>query len=85
MSYGIKELREMTDEQIIKEHDDLAQQTSHNNLGLNYFINELQRREQNRQTETMLLYTRRMLWLTVFVALLTAVNVFAVFIPLFFQ
>jgi hypothetical protein len=79
MAYTLKELRAMGDEQLIAEHDNLAQSTT---LGINYFLDELKRREQNRQTDTMLLYTRRMLWLTVFVAVLTVANVIAVVVPL---
>ena len=79
MSSTLKELREMTDEQVIEEHDNLAQRTM---MGLNYYLDELNRREQNRQTEAMLSYTRRMLWLTVLVAILTVVNVIAVLVPL---
>jgi hypothetical protein len=79
MSYHLKELRTMSDEQLITEHDDLASRTQ---VGLNYYLDELNRRAQNRQTETMLLYTRRMLWLTVVVAILTSVNVIAVILPL---
>lgn len=80
MAYRLKELREMTDEQLIAEHDDVAQGTA--SLGVNYYLDELKRREQNKQTESMLAYTRRMLWLTVFVAICTVVNVVAALIPL---
>jgi hypothetical protein len=69
MGYTLKELRELTDEQLIAEHDNVAQSTAR--LGVNYYLDELKRREQNKQTEAMLAYTRRMLWLTVFVAICT--------------
>lgn len=89
MANTLKELREMSDEQLITEHDNLANRTQ---IGLNYYLDELKYREQNKQTETMILYTRkmlsfthRMLWLTVLVAILTVINVIAVFIPLFCQ
>ncbi|OGP68419.1 MAG: hypothetical protein A2W27_11025 [Deltaproteobacteria bacterium RBG_16_44_11] len=80
MAYTLKELQELSDDQLISEHDALAQSTV---MGINYYRDELNRRGQNRQTEAMLLYTRRLLWLTVFVAILTVVNVVAILIPLF--
>jgi len=81
MSNTLKELQGMSDEQLILEHDDEAKYTS--SVGINYYLDELNRRAQKRQTETMLAYTRRMLWMTVFIAILTAINVIAVFVPLF--
>ena len=69
----------MTDEQLVTEHDNRAMRTQE---GMNYYLDELTRRAQERQTKAMLGYTRRMLWLTVFVAFLTVVNVIAVLVPL---
>jgi len=79
MSHTIKELQEMSDEQIVTEHDRLAQETS---IGIKYFLHEVERRAQNRQTEAMLLYARRMSKLTVLITILTVVNVIAVLVPL---
>jgi len=79
MANTLKELREMSDEQLIIEHDNLANRTQ---VGLNYYLDELNRREQNKQTEAMLSYTRRMFWFTVTVAILTVINVIAVLVPL---
>jgi len=79
MANTLKELREMSDEQLIIEHDNLANRTQ---VGLNYYLDELNRREQNKQTEAMLSYTRRMLWFTVTVTILTVINVIAVLVPL---
>jgi hypothetical protein len=78
MANTLKELREMSDEQLIIEHDNLANRTQ---VGLNYYLDELNRREQNKQTEAMLSYTRRMLWFTVTVTILTVINVIAVLVP----
>ena len=78
--FTLKELRDLKDEQIIAEHDRKAHGTT--SVDIDYYLNELQRREQNRQTETIVKYTRRMLWLTVSVAILTAINVIAILTPL---
>lgn len=80
MAYSLKKLRELSDDDLITEHDEVSQQTV---MGMSYYLDELKRREQTRQTTTMLSYTRRMLWLTVFVAILTTINVGIVVLPLF--
>lgn len=79
MVHSLKNLREMSDEKLVDLHDQAAENTV---TGVNYYLNELSRRAQNNQTETMLLYTKRMLWLTIFIAILTVVNVIAVIVPL---
>ncbi|TSA56838.1 MAG: hypothetical protein D4R45_00230 [Planctomycetaceae bacterium] len=72
MSHTIKELRETSDEQLIIDHDKKADSTD---PGVNYYLDELQRRQQNRQTKIML-------WLTVVITILTAANVITVFASL---
>ena len=77
MAYSLKELRELTDEQLVTEHDNCAASTvSH----IHYFLEEIKRRDQNRQTKTIIEYTRKMLILTVIIAILTVVNVVAVIV-----
>ncbi len=71
----------MSDEQLIAEHDRAVD--SCGTTGIKYYLEELKRREQDRQTRTIIKYTRLMLWLTVLVALLTITNVIAVVLPLF--
>jgi hypothetical protein len=46
MSYPLKTLRSISDEQLVEEHDAHAQ---HTGVGIDYFLNELQRRELSRQ------------------------------------
>lgn len=77
MAYSLKELRSLTDEQLIEEHDNCAASTVNH---IHYFLEEIKRRDQNRQTETIIKYTRIMTWLTVFIAVLTVVNVVAVIV-----
>jgi hypothetical protein len=79
IAHSLKNLREMSEEKLINLHDQAAENTV---TGVNYYLDELARRSQNKQTETMLLYTKRMLWLTVFIAILTIVNVVVVLVPL---
>jgi hypothetical protein len=83
MAHTLKELRAMSEEKLIEEHDAIASTTSFNNVGLTYYHDELKRREQDRQTATIIKYTRLMLFLTICIALLTIINVIAVALPLF--
>ena len=48
MSHSLEELRKLPDEQLIIEHDKHAK---HTQVGINYYLDELYRRDQNRQTE----------------------------------
>jgi len=62
----------MTDDQLIETHDDLAKNTV---VGTQHFLDEIARREQAKQTEAILSYTRWMTWLTVIITVATIVNV----------
>lgn len=60
-------------------HDTIA---IHTEVGVQFYLDEINRREQNKQTDLMVKYTKQMLWLTIFVAALTVINVIAVIFPL---
>ena len=75
----LEKLRELSDEELVALHDQAAANTT---VGIQYYLDELNRRSQNKHTEVMLHYTKQMLRLTVFVAVLTVVNVIAVLVPL---
>jgi hypothetical protein len=47
VSYSIADLRAMSDEQLIGEHDEVARTTS---MGTAYFVDELERRSRERST-----------------------------------
>jgi len=79
MSHTLAQLRSLSEADLISEHDRLAH-TTHN--GVNYYLNELARRDQNKQTELMLKYAKHMFWLTIAVTVLTGINVVAVLFPL---
>ena len=80
MSQSIEQLRKLTDDEVIALHDTVA---THTQVGVQFYLDEINRREQNKQTDLMVKYTRLMLWLTIFVAALTVVNVIAVIVPFF--
>ncbi len=68
----IAELRSLSDDELVKQHDQLAASTS---VGVSYYLEELERRSVDRQG-------RRMLRLTWVVTALTVVNVVAVVVSL---
>ena len=49
MSFIIKDLRDASDEEIIRLHDAVAVHTS---VGAGYYLDELQRRDQQRSAES---------------------------------
>jgi hypothetical protein len=67
----IKELRALPDESLIDAHDNKAKDTE---AGVAYYLDELARRDQSRQTEAMLAYTRWIIVMTAVVTLATIAN-----------
>ncbi len=80
MAESYEQLVAMTDDEIRSRYDYLARDTT---LGLGFYREELHRRAVDRQTETLVSLTRGIFWLTVCVAVLTAVNVLLVLAALF--
>lgn len=74
-SPSIHELRTLSDEELIRRHDSEA---THTLVGTQYYLDELHRRAQERQTITVVRYTKYIFWLTVAVGVLTATNVWLV-------
>jgi len=75
MSYKLSELRRKTEDELIDEHDRFAESTV---VGINYYLDELSRRESAKQTETILGLTHTIARLTWVIAGLTAANVILV-------
>ncbi|MGA7672674.1 MAG: hypothetical protein WBW04_19810 [Nitrolancea sp.] len=75
MSTTFAELREMTDDQLIAEHDSLAPTGG---VGFGYYLDELSRRQTERQTDRMLQLAQSMASLTRYIFVLTVVNVILV-------
>jgi hypothetical protein len=84
MAPTLSELRKMSDEALIAEHDQAARSAQ---LGVAYYLDELSRRDQTKQTqamlahtETMLDYTRWIAWLTAAVTIATIINIGVLFV-----
>ena len=79
---SLRDLRELSDQELIRRHDALVPRVG---ISVNYYLQELARRDQDRQTQAMLRYT---LWvaimtgaivaMTLTILVLTAINVWAV-------
>jgi hypothetical protein len=89
MSYLLTELRAVETEELVARHDAAAENTS---VGVNYYLDELARRDAHAQSERMVKLNEKMVTLnaemvdltrtirglTVAVAILTVVNLAAV-------
>jgi len=66
MSYKIKELRNLSDEHLIKEHDRKAESTV---MGTNFYMQELDRRSRVEFERT----TRRLSWLSALASIMAVI------------
>jgi hypothetical protein len=71
MASQLRDLRAMSDEQIIALHDADAKSTV---VGVNYFLEELARREARRNANAVQQDTSTMKWLTIAITVMTSVN-----------
>jgi hypothetical protein len=69
--YTVEKLRNMSDEQVIAEHD----RKGTGGVPAEFFLNELARRDAARQTKAMVDATLAIKWLTLVITILTLVNV----------
>jgi len=72
MAETLAELRALSDADLVREHDALATQTA---VGTEHYLQELERREQHRQTDKMLRYTTWVTVMTLVITIATLVNV----------
>lgn len=76
MSEPLKELRALSDEEVIARHDKLAEQTV---VGTLHYLNEIARRDQDRQTQAMLRYTQWITYMTIIMTIATILNLIVAF------
>lgn len=72
MSESLKELRALSDEELIENHDNVAK---HTQVGVDHYLREIARRDQDGQTRAMLGYTKWITILTIVITILTVINV----------
>jgi len=80
MVRSIKTLRESPDEQLIAEHDEQAKNTV---VGTQYYLDELNRRVQQRALEAADRLARRVFWLTIVNTVFAVIAAVAAVIALF--
>jgi hypothetical protein len=76
----LKELRSLPDEELIARHDRLSESTQ---VGVTYYLAEIARREQDRQTLAMIRYTKQITIMTVIITVATIINVVVAIILIF--
>jgi type IV secretory pathway component VirB8 len=74
MAMSYRELRALSDEEVISLYDSIAPTTT---LGLGFLADEIFRRTAERQTAEMLRLTRQIRIMTCVVTVFTAINVLA--------
>ncbi|TYL51042.1 hypothetical protein [Agromyces mariniharenae] len=83
MGYSIERLRGMTDDELVAEHDHVAKSTQ---VGVNYYLDELDRRSRDRATVAANRLARNSFWLsvvgTVLSVISTAIAVLALFVAI---
>ena len=72
MAFSLSYLRNLTDDELVEKHDHQAKSTV---VGTQYFIDELNRRYQVRQTDAMLRLTKWITAMTVVITFATLANV----------
>jgi len=73
MTYMLKDLRSVTEEELIAAHDDLAEDTV---AGVNYYLDELARRDTERTNKALVRLTWALVALTVVLTILTLLLVY---------
>jgi hypothetical protein len=68
-------LRGMTEAELVEQHDGVIKTTAGIIATPDYYLNELARREAERQTKTMVRMTKWIVGLTIVIGILTAANV----------
>ncbi len=76
MAHSIKDLKEQTDDEIIKRHDNAAQNTA---VGVSYYLEELRARKMESYAQKMDRLTAGIFWMTLVVTIATCINV-AIFV-----
>jgi len=71
--YSVAQLRSVPTEQLIREHDEKAKNTE---VGVNYYLEELRRRDQAVTERRMLTLTRVILGLTIANTVFVAIAAF---------
>lgn len=78
MAPNFAKLKNLSIEELEQLYDQEAKDTV---TGTNFYLAEIARRVQDHQASLMLLYTKRMLWLTIIIGIFTLANLAATAVP----
>ena len=79
MSYSLAQMREMSDEQLIREHD---QHAAHTVVGTQYYLDELRHRDLERMSSASERLSRQAVLLTLVNTILAVIATVAAIIAL---
>ena len=72
MAHSLAELRALSDDEVISRYDGQARTTG---VGLDHWLNEMDRRYQERHTDSMYRFTKWITLMTIVVTVATLINV----------
>ncbi|MCX5830151.1 MAG: hypothetical protein NTV58_19450 [Deltaproteobacteria bacterium] len=78
MSINFSEIRKLTTEELIEKYDKIASTTSASNVGINFYLQEIYRRDNEKLNDKMLEYTKGLHIMTIIITVATIINVAAV-------
>ncbi|MDE2900033.1 MAG: hypothetical protein OXN15_03285 [Chloroflexota bacterium] len=74
---SLEELQKLSLEELVRRHDEQAKTTV---VGVDYFLNEINRRSQQHQTDAMVRLTKWIAGMTVVITVATIANVIVAFL-----
>ena len=72
MALSLHDLRNLSDEEVVRRYDEQAKATG---VGIQHYLDELNRRHQERHTNAMLRLTKWMTFMTVVITVGIIVNI----------
>ncbi|MGE3062973.1 MAG: hypothetical protein AB7T10_05000 [bacterium] len=73
MSKLYADLRKMTKDELVKNHDIVSQKTM---VGISYWLNEIERRDREDHEKIMFDYTKQIKTMTLIMTIATILNIF---------
>jgi hypothetical protein len=73
-------IRQLPIEELIKEYDKIADNTSVSNVGLNFYLSEIYRRDQEQINIQILGYSKKLHGMTIIITVATLINLFVIFL-----
>ena len=75
-------IRQLPIEELIKEYDKIVDATSTSNVGLDFYLSEIYRRDQEKTNMQILGYTQKLHRMTIVITIATLINLFVILLPI---